>query len=161
VSRHAISLSALPPHLRAQAEAQLGVAPTPPVAPAPLSHSSPVPSHPKRRGPNRTESLFRTLHLHGLNARYEGLTFPLPGGARYTPDWVVWDCPFAPGKLACFEVKGYRLHSEGRAYTAWTVAAEVFADFATFFWFTKLPGKDEFVQKHARRTVNNLSVTCE
>jgi hypothetical protein len=63
-----------------------------------------TPAHAKSggtRGPNKTEERFNREMLGGRGV-YEGLTFRLPGGSRYTPDWIYE----AHGQLFAVEVKG-------------------------------------------------------
>ena len=76
---------------------------------------------PSKKGPNATESAYRSDRLAGLDARFEGLTINLANGHRYTPDWVVFS---AGAPVECHEVKGsYRLHSHQRAKLAFDQAA--------------------------------------
>ena len=84
----------------------------------------------KGRGqPNKTEQEFNRLYLRG-EGRYEAITFRLPGGSRYTPDWYL-----PPTTVA--EVKGaYRFGSHGRALTAWREARAQFPAFR-FVWARK------------------------
>lgn len=82
--------------------------------------------------PNKTEQDFRDRFLDST-AIYEGITFRLPGGSRYTPDWVTFD----DGIVTVYEVKGsYRFPSQGRALTAWREARAAFP-FVSFRWFCK------------------------
>ena len=80
---------------------------------------------PKRgREPNKTESAYRREVLErrsGVVAiHYEGLTFRMANGHRYTPDWVV---VMEDGGIECHEVKGRRaLHSQQRARLAFDQA---------------------------------------
>jgi len=83
-----------------------------------------------RNGPNQTEAAYNRdiLSGHGI---YEGLTLRLPGGSRYTPDWM---SVCALGFVHLHEVKGsYRFPSEGRALTAWREARAAFPMFR-FHW---------------------------
>jgi hypothetical protein len=68
------------------------------------------------RQPNKTEMRYLDRIL-GQDARYEALSFRLPTGERYTPDWVV----FRDGlPVECHEVKGsFRFSSQGRSRMAW------------------------------------------
>jgi hypothetical protein len=70
----------------------------------------------RHRTPNKTEADYQRHYLRGMDARYEGLTFRMANGHRYTPDWVV----FLDGRpVACHECKGgYALHSQQRARLA-------------------------------------------
>jgi hypothetical protein len=166
--------SCLPPALQKQAEAQLsprGVATTGTVSTG-IRAASACPGAAQagglakkagprlRHGPNKTEAAFRDwfLSTHLVEAHelhYEGLTFRLPGGSRYTPDWVlcmpllvmpVRDDPKGAFFLTCFEVKGsYRLGSHGRALTAFREARAAFQNIK-FRWFEKSGGG--FVEKY-------------
>jgi hypothetical protein len=98
------------------------------------------------RHPNGTEGEFRLYiaeHFR-VGALFEALTFRLPGGSRYTPDWVT----FGPDKqITCFEVKGsYRLGSHGRALTAFRECRAVFP-MVKFRWFEKQKGGG-FVERY-------------
>ena len=56
----------------------------------------------------------------GGHGRFEAVSLRLPGGGRYTPDFMTVD----DGVVTFHEVKGsYRLGSQGRAYTAFHDAA--------------------------------------
>lgn len=77
----------------------------------------------KRREPNKTELRYRREVIDRnpqINSCiYEGLTFRLSNGHRYTPDWIVvcgeW--------IMAIEVKGsYRFYSHGRARLAFDQA---------------------------------------
>ena len=83
--------------------------------------------------PNRTEAEYNTVFLSGKGL-YECLTLRLPGGSRYTPDWLSVD---PDGTLVLHEVKGsYRFPSEGRSRVAFNVARESFPMFR-FVWAKK------------------------
>jgi hypothetical protein len=123
-----VKIEDLPQHLQAQVRAQLaGDART--MAPegrrclpvlAPLSEPVQPPDRgavvKRHRTPNKTEVDYQRHYLRGMDARYEGLTFRMANGHRYTPDWVV----FLDGRpVACHECKGgYALHSQQRARLA-------------------------------------------
>ena len=101
------------------------------------------------RTPNKTESAFRVWMSARAGAGdgldYESLTFRLPGGSRYTPDFVRWRLD---GRLECFEVKGsYRLGSHGRALTAFREVRAAFPA-VRFRWFKKTDG-GEFMEEYA------------
>ena len=82
------------------------------------------------RRPNKTEERFNRDMLAG-KGMYEGLTFRLPGGSRYTPDWIYE----ANGQLFAVEVKGtHRFPSEGRARTAFLEARAAWRS-VVFTWF--------------------------
>jgi hypothetical protein len=82
------------------------------------------------RRPNKTEERFNQEMLGGRGV-YEGLTFRLPGGSRYTPDWIYE----ANGQLFAVECKGpHRFPSEGRALTAFLEARAAWRS-VVFTWF--------------------------
>ena len=84
-----------------------------------------------------TEKRYNAHHLHGLG-RFEAVTLILPGGGRYTPDFMTVD----DGTVTFHEVKGsYRLGSQGRAYTAFHEAAAAFP-FFRFVWAAERAKKD-------------------
>lgn len=88
------------------------------------------PKRPKRDGPNRTEQDYNVQCL-SVKGMYEAITFRLPGGSRYTPDWVEF---LENGTLRVHEVKGsYRFPSEGRAWTAFREARAAFPH-VDFVW---------------------------
>ena len=85
---------------------------------------------PAKRQPNKTEAAYNAAHLAGFGM-YEAITLRLPGGSRYTPDFVTWD---SEGRMTCHEVKGsYKLHSHGRAAAAFREAVAAFP-FISFVW---------------------------
>lgn len=68
---------------------------------------------------SKTEEKYNREILGGVG-RFEAVTLHLPGGGRYTPDFMTID----DGVVTFHEVKGsYRLGSQGRAYTAFHDAA--------------------------------------
>ena len=84
-----------------------------------------------------TEKRYNAQILHGLG-RFEAVTLVLPGGGRYTPDFMTLD----DGRVTFHEVKGsYRLGSQGRAYTAFHEAAAAFP-FFRFVWAAERAKKD-------------------
>ena len=88
------------------AQAKTGIAVSVPVSGSSRNVSSPT----------KTELEYKRRYLQGRDARYEGVTFRMANGHRYTPDWV---CQLADGQLVCIEVKGsYRLGSYQRALVA-------------------------------------------
>ena len=97
------------------------------------------------RGPNKTEAEYNRLHLHGKGL-YEAVTLRLPGGSRYTPDWVVIG---EGGTVELHEVKGpYSFGSHGRAVTAFREAVAAFPCFA-FVWAVRGKGGAWSVRRHA------------
>ena len=86
------------------------------------------PAQPKR--PNKTEARFN-LEMLGGRGVYEGRPFLLPGGSRYTPDWIYE----VNGQQFAVEVKGpHRFPSEGRARTAFLEARAAWRS-VVFVWF--------------------------
>ena len=86
------------------------------------------------RGPNKTELRFNRDMLAG-KGMYEALTFRLPGGSRYTPDWVWFHRGEGGISIFCVEVKGsYRFGSQGRALVAFREARAAFP-LITFSWW--------------------------
>lgn len=150
----------LPDNLRHQAEAQLaprqkrreaGEAPKPtPSAPAPPTTQalsqvfvpyapSEITAPPTRTARSSkmtaTERRYQRDVLLG-NGRFEAITLVLPGGSRYTPDWLTIE----DGIITLTEVKGsYRLGSQGRAHTAFHEAAAAFP-FFRFVWAEEQKG---------------------
>lgn len=118
------------PRLRRLAEAAMGSG-VAGASPAPSAQASVA----RRavRGPNKTEAAYARefLSVGGVaRAVFEGITFRLPGGSRYTPDWYSFD----GGIHTVVEVKGtYRLGSHGRAWTAFREARAAFPGFV-FTW---------------------------
>ena len=107
---------------------------------APVAAKPQTPAHAKQGGssgessqprrPNKTEERFNRDMLRGRGV-YEGLTFRLPGGSRYTPDWIYE----VNGQLFAVEVKGpHRFPSEGRARTAFLEARAAWRS-VVFTWF--------------------------
>ena len=82
------------------------------------------------KGPNKTEAAYRRTFIDAHRAdlasvAFEGLTFRLANGHRYTPDWVYVE----GGRLVCVEVKGsYRFGSHQRARLAFDQAAVEWPD---------------------------------
>ena len=75
-------------------------------------------THPTAKGPTKTEMAYRSRYL-GDNTRFQGVTFRMANGHRYTPDWVTMD----GDRMTCIEVKGsYRLGSYQRARLAFDQA---------------------------------------
>lgn len=84
-----------------------------------------------------TEKRYNAQILHGLG-RFEAVTLVLPGGGRYTPDFMTID----DGRVTFHEVKGsYRLGSQGRAHTAFQEAVAAFPMFS-FVWATERAKRD-------------------
>ena len=82
-----------------------------------------------------TERRYQQNVLLG-KGRFESITLVLPGGSRYTPDFLTVD----DGVPTLTEVKGsYRLESQGRALTAFREAAAAFP-FFRFVWATEKKG---------------------
>ena len=104
----------------------------------------------RARGPNKTEAEYNRLHLCGRGL-YEAVTLRLPGGSRYTPDWVVIG---DGGAVELHEVKGsYRFGSHGRAVTAFREAVAAFPCFA-FVWVVHGKGGVWSVKRYAAGSAN-------
>jgi len=142
-----IKIEDLPPRLQEQVRAQLaGNAKATPAQAADRgavvkrqrTPRAPACSGQRGRCPNKTEADYRRQYLAGLDARYEGLTFRMANGHRYTPDWVV----FEDGRpVACHECKGgYALHSEQRARLAFDQARVEFP-WVKWVWAVKRCGR--------------------
>ncbi len=92
----------------------------------------------KRREQNKTELGYNRRYLDSKGL-YEAVTFHLPGGSRYTPDYLTVD---GQGRITLHEVKGsYRLHSHGRARTAFRECAAAFPMFG-WVWATRKASGD-------------------
>ncbi len=123
----------LPAHLQAQVDGVLRKEASPAV------EEPPTPVEQKRgRQPNKTEAAYRAEVLDRRSdvaaVRYEGLTFRMENGHRYTPDWVVVT---EGGRIECHEVKGrYAFHSQQRAKLAFDQARVEFPWF-TWIWATR------------------------
>jgi len=102
--------------------------------------------NPKRKKtsgqPNKTEADYNFRYLGG-RGMFEGVTFRLEGGSKYTPDWVYWN----NGVMFAVECKGaYRFGSEGRALVAFLEARARFKN-VVFLWFVKQEN-GEWIEKH-------------
>jgi hypothetical protein len=78
---------------------------------------------PKRRIPNATEQRWKDDHSHlwpVVDFRYEEVSFRLPSGCLYTPDWTLWH---RDRLTAAVEVKGAFLGHAARSILAWKEAA--------------------------------------
>jgi len=130
VSKLHAQLSDLPPHLQAQAKAQMpDLYPTKPTV---------ILDAPKHKGPNKTEAHYRRAYIDTRydvkSVHYEGLTLRMANGHKYTPDYVVVT---NDGVIELHEVKGsYKLGSYGRAKLAFDQAKVEFPCFK-FVWWTK------------------------
>lgn len=128
-----IRLEDMNPRLRALAEAALGVRTRQPGQTGRAGEGKAISIVKERKGPNKTELAYARefLSVNGkIVAQYEGITFKLPGGSRFTPDWYLHD----HGTHIVVEVKGsYRLGSQGRAWTAFREARAAFPGFY-FVW---------------------------
>ena len=100
--------------------------------------------------PTKTEREYETIYLRTADdARYEGLTFKMANGHRYTPDFVSFpklavslDRFGDPvnHRIECIEVKGtYRLQSYQRARLAFDQARVEWPQF-DWTWAEKLKG---------------------
>lgn len=90
------------------------------------------------RQPNKTESTYRAQVIDRMRCvwgvKYEGLTFRMANGHKYTPDWIV---VLDSGRVECHECKGpYRLGSHQRARLAFDQARVEFP-WADWVWAVK------------------------
>ena len=91
----------------------------PALVPYSTAESVAVPFRAAEGKQSKTEQKYNREVLGGVG-RFEAVTLHLPGGGRYTPDFMTVD----DGVITFHEVKGsYRLGSQGRAYTAFYDAA--------------------------------------
>jgi hypothetical protein len=122
-----LKIDQLPPGLRKQAETQLNG--------KPVDKKPDIVSTPPKRKMTKTEENYERhlIYMHGSgNVHFEGLSFRLRNGHRYTPDFV---CRGAG--IYCYEVKGsYRLHSYSRARLAFDQARIEWPQFV-FVWVEK------------------------
>ena len=89
--------------------------------------------------PNTTEAEYGKLFMADRKAVYEGFTFKMLNGHKYTPDWVVFDDN--GGVLEAHEVKGgYAMFSQGRARLAFDQCKVEFPH-VKFYWAKKLDKK--------------------
>ena len=124
-------LEDLPPRLREQAVRQLAPKQPPKKVRPPITMV-------KKSGQSEAEKRFNAEFLGG-KGKYEALTLRLPGGSKYTPDFL-YQKPCHPRSVVLVEVKGsYRLHSQARAATAFKTACALFPEF-TFCWAEQLKG---------------------
>lgn len=94
------------------------------------------------RVPNKAEAEYNDIHLGGRGV-YEAVTLRLPGGSRYTADWMTVE----GGRVTLHEVKGaYRLGSHGRAATAFRECVRAFPMFG-FVWAKKGKGKGWVIRR--------------
>ena len=86
------------------------------------SNAQNVPLRLREGQQTKTEEKYNREILKGAG-RFEAVTLRLPGGGRYTPDFMTLN----DGRVTFHEVKGsYRLNSQGRAFTAFHEAAAAF-----------------------------------
>ena len=90
----------------------------------------------------KTEQRYNRDILGG-SGRFEAVCLYLPGGGRYTPDFMTID----EGVVTFHEVKGsYRLGSQGRAHTAFFEALAAFPMWR-FVWAVEKKGGGGFERK--------------
>lgn len=88
------------------------------------------------------EKRYNRSVLNG-KGRFEAVCLYLPGGGRYTPDFMTID----DGVVTFHEVKGsYRLGSQGRAHTAFQEALAAFPMWR-FVWAVEKKGGNGFERK--------------
>ena len=99
---------------------------------------------PKKLGMTKTEARFLKHLLDiGIKPKYEGVTFKMANGHRYTPDFVWWD---ETGLMFVVEVKGsYKLQTYQRARLAFDQCAEEFQEVVFEWWEEQKKGG--FVKK--------------
>ena len=103
----------------AQRPAKARPSPAPALVPYSSAESVAVPLRAATGKMTQTEARYNRDVLGG-RGRFEAVSLRLPGGGRYTPDFMTVD----DGVVTFHEVKGsYRLGSQGRAYTAFHEAA--------------------------------------
>jgi hypothetical protein len=96
----------------------------------------------EKREMNENERTYNRLYLDGKGI-FEAMILKLPGGSRYTPDFITFD---ATGRMTAHEVKGaYKLQSQGRAATAFRECVAAFPGIV-FVWATNDSGKNYNVQ---------------
>ena len=77
------------------------------------------------------------LHARGVEFRPHGLTFNLPGGVTYTPDFIEW--PYTPlvSGIVVYEVKGNLKQKNARdSRTRFKLAAGLYPCFR-WMWVTR------------------------
>jgi len=100
--------------------------------------------------PNRTEAEFNEKFLAG-KGRYEAISFRLPGGSLYTPDWFYFD----DGIPTFVECKGsFAFASQSRSATAFRETVAAFP-FWNFVWATKKKGGVWDIKKISRKQDNS------
>ncbi|CAK0741036.1 hypothetical protein CCP3SC15_1110011 [Gammaproteobacteria bacterium] len=92
---------------------------------------------------SKTEAEYERIYLRAIPHKFEGITFKMSNGHRYTPDFYVVRTERGSCQqdfrivLECHEIKGgYRLGSYGRARLAFDQARIEYPDFK-FIWATK------------------------
>ena len=86
--------------------------------------------HAPRSCMSKTEAEYARTHLSGIPYKYEGVTFRMSNGHRYTPDFVWWEVD----KMVCVEIKGsYRLGSYQRSRLAFDQCKAEFTS-VSFRW---------------------------
>lgn len=147
-------LTDLPPDLRAQIEKQIAKEDAAALCnPGPGSGPLVTPETVKAqrklapKAQTKTEAEFNRCYLSGAGL-FEGLSFKMPGGSRYTPDFVTYD---EKEKIySCYEVKGcFKLGSHGRALTAFKETAALFKG-VRFFWATRQDDGTYTVREYER-----------
>ena len=117
------------------------------LVPYSASKSSEVPFRASEGKQSKTEQKYNREILGG-KGRFEAVCLYLPGGGRYTPDFMTID----DGVVTFHEVKGsYRLGSQGRAHTAFHEAAAYFPMWR-FVW-AHWTGKE-----WERKTIENVGL---
>lgn len=95
----------------------------------------------KQPAMSKTEIEYERIYLRDKPHKFEGITFHMSNGHRYTPDFFVWSnfdfMTENSDMIECHEVKGsYKLQSYGRAKLAFDQCQQEFPMFK-FVWATK------------------------
>jgi len=99
----------------------------------------------KAKGPNKTEMRFNSDYLERKGV-FEGMSFALPGGGRYKPDFITFD----NGEYTAWEIKGsYRFPSESSALRGFRAARAAWTGIK-FRWFV-VNENGWFVEKHEEK----------
>lgn len=145
-------LDQLPAPLRAQIEKQIAAEDAAagiqkPGAAEPAADPAKAKRKLAPKAQTKTEAEFNRRYLSGSGI-FEGLSFKMPGGSRYTPDFVTYD--EITQKYSCYEVKGcYKLSSHGRALTAFKETAALFKG-VRFFWASRNDDGSYTVREYER-----------
>ena len=140
-----------PPYVQAQIDAALAIQ-KPALPTVRLNQAPDAPTAGRKtRQPNKTELAYlrECLGEHTFGPAngvwYEALTIRLPGGCKYTPDWIV---SLPGGGLECHECKGaYRLPSHGRSRLAFDTARAMLPAWS-WIWAARTAGGGWNVERY-------------